>query len=275
MKNSHPNEETSKNRSRIESRIPKSRASDLKKSPQKLKTLVVAFPVTQKYHLLSKNRVVEIMPHSYNNVQVVFASLPEERDVENSAAKEFALRAAEQFRAATDGDASCDVEIHHLADWNKDELLSCSSGSDEECNQKGISNVHLKKSVVIFLISCGPDGSVHRSVRKTTKWIKEQEQKGKQTQGNLHSDQEQSISVTAAIGLLGHAVCKTSAEQMEDEVYSSGRRLAKAIQRITDHSDSLGSASTSTVPSFLLETQVELESPEEKFDDWVSSWVNF
>ncbi len=194
------------------------------------------------------------MPSSFTNVQIVFASLPEERDVENSAAKEFALRAAEQFQAATDGDASCDVEIHHLADWKKDEFFASSSGSEKNINKQ-----------IVFLISCGPDGSVHRSVRKTTKWIKEQEGK---IQVGTGSDEKQSIPVTAGIALLGHAVCKTSAEQMEDEVYSSGRRLAKAIQRISDQPKS-------SDPPYLLETQIELESPEEKFDGWITSWVNF
>ena len=185
------------------------------------------------------------MPSSSNNIQIVFASLPEERDVENSAAKEFALRAAEQFKASAGKD---DVELHHLADWNKDEFLTSSSGA-EKANSKQI----------VFLISCGPDGSVHRSVRKTTKWIKEQE-------GKIQ-DETQSIPITAAVALLGHAVCKTSAEQMEDEIYSSGRRLAKAIQRITNQPKSLDAP-------YLLETQIELEPPEEKFDGWITSWVN-
>ena len=186
------------------------------------------------------------MSSSSKNIQIVFASLPEERDVESSAAKEFALRAAEQFKAATGGD---DVEIHHLADWNKDEFLASSSGSEKANNKK-----------TVFLISCGPDGSVHRSVRRTTKWIKEQE-------GKIQEDEKQSIPITAAVALLGHAVCKTSAEQMEDEVYSSGRRLAKAIQRITNQPISLDAP-------YLLETQIELEPPEEKFDGWITSWVN-
>lgn len=191
---------------------------------------------------------------SCNTIQIVFAPLPEERDVEQSAAKEFAARAAERFRDNANGDESCTVEIHHLADWKKENLLS---------EPNGESNV--KNTVIVFLISCGPDGSVHRSVRKTTKWIKEQKAKTK-----IKDDSDNTTSstcTTAAVALLGHAVCKTSAEQMKDEVYSSGRRLAKSLQKIIV-------SPFQSEPSFLLETQIELESPEEKFDGWITSWVD-
>ena len=192
------------------------------------------------------------------SIQIVFSPLPEERDVDKSAAKEFALRAEEKFRDAsksTDGDDCSSVEIHHLADWKKHILVSDPIEPTEKDDEDEVVNV--SKSTVVFLISCGPDGSVHRSVRKTTKWIKEQGAKSSST------------STTAVVALLGHAVCKTSAEQMEDEVYSSGRRLAKSLEKIIT-----APPSSVPAPSFLLETQIELESPEEKFDGWISSWVN-
>ena len=214
---------------------------------------------------------------SCNNIQIIFAPLPEEeRDVDRSSAKEFALRVADRFRdepRVIGGDACSNVEIHHLADWKKDEFLLT-----DECGDKDV--VGAKKTIVVFVISCGPDGSVHRCVRKTTKWIKEQEQNRKlkdkeKTQGeNVCSDGTLSAMTTAMVALLGHAVCKTSAEQMEDEVYSSGRRLAKSLQRITAAPQPSNLSSTSTEPSFLLETQVELEPPEEKLDGWVASWIN-
>ncbi len=193
-----------------------------------------------------------------NNIQIVFAPLPEERDVERSAAKEFALRAAERFRDESSGDGSSTVAIHHLAEWKKDELSSVPVAPEKDNN-------NVKNSTVVFLISCGPDGSVHRSVRKTTKWIKEQEARTKLE----NSENVSSASTTAVVALLGHAVCKTSAEQMEDEVYSSGRRLAKSLQRIVSPPQT-----SSLAPLFLLETQIELEPPEEKFDGWVTSCVD-
>ncbi len=195
------------------------------------------------------------MPSS-NNIQIVFSPLPEERDTDSSAAKEFAQRAEEKFRETTDGDGCFSVEIHHLADWKKDVLVVAPFESSEESDENDA--VNAGNTTVVFLISCGPDGSVHRSVRKTTKWIKEQEIKTSPT------------STTTVVALLGHAVCKTSAEQMEDEVYSSGRRLAKSLEKIT----SPPSTDSMPAPSPLLETQIELESPEEKFDGWITSWVH-
>jgi len=163
-------------------------------------------------------------------LQILFAPLPEEeRNVEQSGAKEYALRTAEKFRSHT-ATTSCNVEISHLADWNKESFTTATA--------------------VLFMISCGPDGSVHRSVRKTTKWIKEQEK----------------TTTIAMVALLGHAVCKTSAEQMEDVVYASGRRLAKSLQSIVAAPEPPSAAS-------LLEIQIELEAPEEKFDGWVRSLV--
>lgn len=214
-------------------------------------------------------------------VQIVFAPLPEEeRDVERSAAKEFAARTVEQFRAeiaATtgDGDRNTDVKIHHMADWDKEQFVasmtspsSLNNSSDDEKDVIGVEN-----TVVIFLISCGPDGSVHRSVRKTTKWLKEQqkiksEEESKEQEDCVTPTNNTTTTTTTIVALLGHAVCKTSAEQMADEVYSSGRRFVKSIQSIVPQS-----SSTTTAPKFVVETQIELEAPEEKFDGWMQSWV--
>lgn len=202
------------------------------------------------------------MPSPRNNIQIVFAPLPEEeRDVERSAAKEFALRTAETFKDETETGAAatttCDVEISHLAEWKKDLLSSPITPTDDDININ---------TVVVFLISCGPDGSVHRSVRKTTKWIKEQQQENTTT----------TCTCTCMVALLGHSVCKTSAEQMADEVFSPGRRLAKTLQKFlaaTAPPSAVLPTANKTNPTFLLETQIELEPPEEKFDGWVQSWV--
>lgn len=60
----------------------------------------------------------------------------------------------------------------------------------------------------LFLISCGADGSVHRVVRKFVKKIKE----------------EPPTKSQYCVALLGHAVCKTSAEQMKEQIFAAGRR---------------------------------------------------
>ena len=217
------------------------------------------------------------MSNNYK-IQIVFAPLPEEeRDVERSAAKELALRTAEIFRRmAASNDATCVVEISHLVDWEKEKFMESISpaSSNTETDQDGV--IGGKNSVVVFLISCGPDGSVHRHVRKTTKWFKEQHQtiQSKETSNSKTVDEQlDSTATTAIVALLGHSVCKTSAEQMADEVFSPGRRLAKSIQNFVV-SASQSSTKVTGAHKFLLETQIELEPPEEKFDGWVQSWVD-
>mmetsp|Transcript_6013 Transcript_6013/g.14909 ORF Transcript_6013/g.14909 Transcript_6013/m.14909 type:complete len:202 (-) Transcript_6013:122-727(-) len=183
------------------------------------------------------------------NVRILFAPLPEDRDVDSSAAKEFAVRMADAFRGDDRRGDDDDVEVGHLADWDKDAAFADATTTTSS------------SSVAVFLVvSCGPDGSVHRSVRKTTKWLKER---------SSSSSSSTTTTTTAAIALLGGAVCKTSAEQMEDQVYASGRKLANSLRKtIADDEDEKSEA-----PAFRLETQIELEAPEEKFDGWVRSWA--
>ena len=215
-----------------------------------------------------------------NNIQIVFAHLPEEeRDVERSAAKEFALRTAEIVRdeaRAAGGDARCDVKISPLAEWKKDQLFAPTAplSPNDESDDNNVINT--QNTTVVFLISCGPDGSVHRSVRKTTKWIKEQENKIKSDDKGNESDKSPTTTTTTTcvVALLGHSVCKTSAEQMEDEVFSAGRRLAKSLQGFMAATQSSFQPPTATTQKFVLETHVELEPPEEKFDGWVESWAS-
>mmetsp|Transcript_8261 Transcript_8261/g.17845 ORF Transcript_8261/g.17845 Transcript_8261/m.17845 type:complete len:223 (-) Transcript_8261:74-742(-) len=217
------------------------------------------------------------MPNNHK-IQIVFAPLPEEeRDVERSAAKELALRTADNFRrTAASNNAACVVEISHLVDWEKEKFMESLSpiSSKTETDQDDV--IGGKNSVVVFLISCGPDGSVHRHVRKTTKWFKEQQQTIQpKEKSNLEIEDEQldSTATTAIVALLGHSVCKTSAEQMADEVFSPGRRLAKSIQSFVV-SASQSSTKVAGAHKFLFETQIELEPPEEKFDAWVQSWID-
>jgi len=183
------------------------------------------------------------------NVRILFAPLPEDRDVDSSAAKEFAVRMADAFRGDDRRGDDDDVEVGHLADWDKDAAFADATTTTSS------------SSVAVFLVvSCGPDGSVHRSVRKTTKWLKER---------SSSSSSSTTTTTTAAIALLGGAVCKTSAEQMEDQVYASGRKLANSLRKtIADDEDEKSEA-----PAFRLETQIELEAPEEKFDGWIRSWA--
>merc|ERR1712150_203673 len=99
--------------------------------------------------------------------------------------------------------------------------------------------------LTVFLISCGSDGSVHRNVRKLVKKIKEE---GSQEEIDPPPRWDYGIA------LLGHSICKTSAEQTKEQVFGAGCRLAKILKQV------YGPPLVDT-----LETQVELVGPEESF----------
>jgi hypothetical protein len=130
----------------------------------------------------------------------------------------------------------------------------------------------------LFLISCAADGSVHRSVRKLTRKLlslssskhKKNDDHNDSAQAAQGDDSTSTSNSTSgcccqfAVALLGHARCETSAAQMADTIFGTGRRFEKAL-------------STSTNPVFTnitpqqrrLEEQVELCGPEIAFDPWV------
>ncbi|VEU34552.1 unnamed protein product [Pseudo-nitzschia multistriata] len=214
-----------------------------------------------------------------NRIEIVFAPLPEEeRDVDRSGAKEFAHRTANQFRNSVTTsikDGACVGEICHLVDWDKERFMESVSlrSMNNEIDEDMTGG---KTSIIVFLISCGPDGSVHRNVRKTTKWFKEQQQTlqlKEKSSSKAEAVESDGIITVSIFALLGHSVCKTSAEQMADEVFSPGRRLAKAIQNCMTASQSIPTGDT-RLQNFVLETQIELEPPEEKFDAWIKLWAD-
>jgi hypothetical protein len=125
----------------------------------------------------------------------------------------------------------------------------------------------------VLLISCGPDGTVHRTIRKLTKALKERNSSQQQLQQPPPPSRPNHPNVTFAIALLGHAVGKTSAEQMSDQIFAAGRRLSKMLQSM-QHAG-LGAEIMDRKASLLLETQVELVPPEDAFDGWVDKVVTF
>ena len=107
--------------------------------------------------------------------------------------------------------------------------------------------VENENSIYIFLISCAADGSVHRCTRKFLKKIKEE---------------SASRCLKYCIALLGHSVCRASAEQMNEQVFVAGRRLSKTLLQV------FGNPIIKP-----LETQVELVAPDDAFDPWVASLI--
>lgn len=202
-------------------------------------------------------------------VRIVYAPLPDDRDEAASASLEFATRAADRIRqvAAATSAASSSSHVPSLTiddlvpiqNWDFPWSSNTTSTTTENLTDEGgvdqeVKNPHF---LCLLLISCGPDGTVHRAVRKLTKALKEQ------TQEAPGMSQDSSF----AVALLGHAVCKTSAEQMNDQIFATGRRLFKLLPKCPSSSD----ATTKDDKTLLLETQVELDSPEKEFDTWVDS----
>ena len=99
--------------------------------------------------------------------------------------------------------------------------------------------------LLVLIISCEADGSVHRDVRKLTRQITASGETSEL--GRLQNNHR------IVVVLLGHAICHNSANQMESEIFRVGRKLAKLL-------------GAETGKGTLLETQVELESPQVSFD---------
>jgi hypothetical protein len=176
----------------------------------------------------------------------VYAPNPDEPE-ETSAAKEFANRARGILWDACclqPNDPKTAVHLIHLQDWDVSSLLQHDQNSDGTTTRP-------LDMLLLFLLSCGQDGAVHRSVRKLTNALKES------------SERVTSDNVIIAVGLLGHSICKTSAEQMADHVFAAGRRLVKAL--LLRHGNN---------KLVTFETQVELLPPEEEFDEWICSLWN-
>jgi hypothetical protein len=153
------------------------------------------------------------------SVEIIIACLPEEIP-EQSAAWELASRA----RSKLEADPQQQAVLVPLREESVDETSN--------------------STIYLFLVSCGADGSVNRNVRKLIKKVKDE--------STLPSE------YSYCIALLDHAVCKTSAEQMNEQTFAAGRRMAKSFQQkfglpIQDR----------------LETQVELVAPEDAFDPWI------
>ena len=149
-------------------------------------------------------------------LQIVYACLPEESP-EGSAVHEFATRGRRALETLSPS-VSLDPLSEETTPFSKD-------------------------SIVVFLLSCGADGSVQRSVRKYVKKMKEDPPPAPRHY---------------CLALLGHAVCKASAEQLNEQIFSAGQRLAKTLENCW------GSPLVER-----LETQVELVTPEDAFDPWI------
>jgi hypothetical protein len=170
----------------------------------------------------------------FTKIEIFHACLPEERTPEESAVMEFAQLARRRLESIPSSEDTNKVTLQLLSEESASALDSSS----------GV--------VFLFLVSCGPDGSVHRGVRKFIKKLKERTSTGDHEEPRY------------CIALLGHSVCKTSAEQMADQVFGPGRRMAKTLQHT--------SGCTPLIDT--LETQIELVGPEEAFDGWIEALVN-
>ena len=175
------------------------------------------------------------------HLEIVYASLPDSSG-DRSAAMEFSQRAAAAASSRQGRSASIrPLRENDVAEWGREEKPS---GDD------------FNHSVTLYVVSCGPDGSVDRLVRKLARKIKDDA--ASLTKPTTKADGDADDFYRSSLALLGHSVCKTSAEQMHEQVFATGRRLAKVLRQAR------GCPVVET-----LETQVELVAPEESFDPWI------
>jgi hypothetical protein len=153
------------------------------------------------------------------SIQIIYAPLPEDRSEEN-AALEYAQLAKAYLQQKGIESAATIVQ--------------------EDSFERIVPNGD--GSLLLIIVSCAADGSIHRLVRKASK--------------RLGGD------ARFAVALLGHARCDNSAKQMNQTIFGAGRRMEKTL---SNHFATIQGR---------LETQVELVGPEQDFDPWLESLVS-
>ena len=179
-------------------------------------------------------------------VCILYASQPDERLHNGTlpAAREYSARAAavlegnSEIEEITVGELPLDVEDLGLAN-------DTTGNSNEEV-----------RPAYLFVISCAADGSNNRSARKFARSL---------------PGTKEGVGICkrfmAAVVLLGHARCDNSAKQMGETIYGGGRRFEKSLEK--------EGSPFSTVGIDRCETQVELEGPETKLDEWLESFQSY
>jgi hypothetical protein len=226
-------------------------------------------------------------------VSIWYSPLPEDRASEGSASQEYANRIH-----ATWSIRQRSLKINEPMLLDPDTLFSNHNNNNNNNNdvKQQQQQQQQQRHVMMFVISCAADGSVHRSVRKVMRVLKnhhpqknntnqqEQPEQNNNTQREesssespslLPQQQQQQQVVVVAVALLGHARCENSANQMKDTIFGTGRRFVSAWSSPTATTTTtteivrreLATTSTSTT----CETQAELEGPEKVFDPWVES----
>jgi hypothetical protein len=195
---------------------------------------------------------------------VFYAPLPDEKlPAVNSAAYEFSQRACGLLRETTTNDPV----IHGpISDEMEDGVSHMMGFLGEPFH------LEFENTLCVLIISCDADGSVHKNVRKFTEELGEY----------AHDNRDNAIRLDLTEGnqlvviLLGHAVCSNSAMQTESEIYRHGRKLAYFLLEGDNNRDDsnyrdkvLQSNIFNKSEGLLLEIQVELEDPKDKFDPFI------
>ncbi|CAJ1950628.1 unnamed protein product [Cylindrotheca closterium] len=194
------------------------------------------------------------MSHHPLHVSIIYAPSPDEPIVsadqeEDCAAYQYASRAKEFLLTAT-VDKAVNVTISRIQESSFEDASTC-----QDPNILDVDNP--KKMLLVLLMSCSADGSIHRLLRKATKRLTQQDSNDGSSSSRIIQ------SVPLAVVLLGHARCDNSAKQMKDTIFGSGRRIEKALLNTNN-------SPFASIQQDRLETQVELVGPEVDFDPWWS-----
>mmetsp|Transcript_14718 Transcript_14718/g.16852 ORF Transcript_14718/g.16852 Transcript_14718/m.16852 type:complete len:200 (-) Transcript_14718:147-746(-) len=187
------------------------------------------------------------MTSNLKKIQIYYAPLPEEKEDEGSAALEHSLRAKSMLAEKTGIEAFIQ-KFQHL-----------SSFDDKNDND------NLSDTFFIIIISCAADGSIHRSVRKTTKKLLSLSAEKKEDNDKvLQQKDDERKKPSFTVILLGHARCENSAKQMNETIYGAGRRIERSL---------CNNIFTMHHHVKRLETQVELAGPDLEFDPYLESLI--
>ena len=195
---------------------------------------------------------------------VFYAPLPDEKlPAVNSAAYEFSQRACGLLRETTTNDPV----IHGPISDEMEDGVSYMMGFLGQPF-----HLEFENTLCVLIISCDADGSVHKNVRKFTEELSEYADDNRGNYIRLDITEGNQLVVI----LLGHAVCSNSAMQTESEIYRHGRKLAYFLLEGDNNRDDsnyrdkvLQSNIFNKSEGLLLEIQVELEDPKDKFDPFI------
>lgn len=159
-------------------------------------------------------------------VCIRIAPLPDLSDPKTCASHEFAQRAS-RLLVAGDAAGPVKVDVEQLASDHNPLLPTTQPSSSDDDDD--VDAATTTTTLQLLLVACAADGSVHRNVRKFLRGAAAASSRQRaQKDQDSHHHGGSSYFYYATV-LLGHARCANSANQMDDTIYRTGRKLDRTL----------------------------------------------